>query len=304
MKVLIADDEPVNRRLLEILLNKWGYDVSVAVDGEEAWRALQTTTRPRIAILDWMMPGMDGVQVCRKIRQDETGPSMYMLLLTARQATEDANGRFESVADDYLPKPYAAHELKARLRAARRILELEDQLEAARKTIQIETTHDPLTGLWNRSSILEILHHEIHRARRQTSSLAVLMVDIEHLGEVNHRHGHLVGDAVLREAARRIRSSIRLYDSVGRYGGGQFVIVSPACDRPGALSQAHRVRSKICLEPIETFEGDVPLTVRVGIAVGCDNHQAHDLISAADGALAEARKTGEPALVYDIHKLI
>ena len=304
MKVLIADDEPVSRRLLEILLNKWGYEVSVAADGNEAWRALQNASRPRIAILDWMMPGMDGVQVCRKIRQAETGPVMYVLLLTARQAAEDANGRYESVADDYLPKPYAAHELKARLRAAKRILALEDEVEAAREAIKVETTHDPLTGLWNRSSILEVLHREIHRARRQSSPLAVLMVDIEHLGEINHRHGHLAGDAVLREVARRIRDSIRVYDSVGRFNGGQFVIVSPACDPPGALSQAQRVQSKICLESVETFEGAIPLTVRIGVAAGCDHHQAHEFISAADEALAEARKTGKPALVYDVHKLI
>ena len=105
MKILVADDEPVNRRLLEILLNKWGYDVSVAADGEEAWRELQSPSQPRIAILDWMMPGMDGIQVCRKIREDKSRAPVYVLLLTAKQATEDANGKFESVADDYLAKP-------------------------------------------------------------------------------------------------------------------------------------------------------------------------------------------------------
>jgi len=304
MNVLIADDEPVSRRLLEILLNKWGYNVSVAADGEEAWRVLQGSTRFSIAILDWMMPGMDGVQVCRKIRQSETRPPMYVLLLTAKQATEDANGRYESVADDYLPKPYAAHELKARLRAARRIIELENQLEAARESIKVATTHDPLTGLWNRSAILEVLHREIHRARRQSSPLTVLMVDIERLKEINHQYGHLAGDAVLRETARRIRSNIRSYDSVGRTDGGQFVIVAPSCDHTGALNQSCRLHSKICQEAIKTFAGDFPLTVRLGIAVGCNNHQAHDFISAADSALAEARKTGKSSIIYDVHKPI
>ena len=304
MNVLIADDEPVSRRLLEILLNKWGYNVSVAADGEEAWRVLQGSTRFSIAILDWMMPGMDGVQVCRKIRQSETRPPMYVLLLTAKQATEDANGRYESVADDYLPKPYAAHELKARLRAARRIIELENQLEAARESIKVATTHDPLTGLWNRSAILEVLHREIHRARRQSSPLTVLMVDIERLKEINHQYGHLAGDAVLRETARRIRSNIRSYDSVGRTDGGQFVIVAPSCDHTGALNQSCRLHSKICQQAIKTFAGDFPLTVRLGIAVGCNNHQAHDFISAADSALAEARKTGKSSIIYDVHKPI
>ena len=292
MEVLIADDEPVSRRLLEVLLNKWGYKVTVTSDGAEAWRALQNGSCPRIAILDWMMPEMDGIQVCQKIRQHKTRLYTYVLLLTAKQATEDINGRFEACADDYLAKPYAAQELKARLRAAKRILELEDHLQAARDGIKVETTHDPLTGLWNRSSILEIIHHELYRARRLGSSLAVLMADIDHLKKINHDHGHLAGDAVLREAARRIRSSIRLYDSMGRYGGGQFVIVSPACDSPGALSQAHRVRSKVCQESIKTFQGDLPVTVSLGIAVSGNGHQAHDLISASDIALAEAKKSG------------
>jgi len=304
MNVLIADDEPVNRRLLEILLNKWGYSVSVAVDGEQAWHILQTSARPSIAIIDWMMPGMDGVQLCRMIRQSETLPPIYVLLLTAKQATEGANGRYESVADDYLPKPYAAHELKARLRAARRIIELENQLEATRKSIQIATTHDPLTGLWNRSAILEILHREIHRARRFSSPLTVVMIDIEHLKEINHQYGHLAGDSALRETARRVRSSIRQYDSLGRSDGGQFVVISPCCDRSGALSQGGRLHSKICQQPIETYAGAFSLAARLGIAVGLDNHQAHDFISAADSALAEARKTGKASIIYDVHKLI
>lgn len=292
MKILVADDDPVNRRLLEILLNKWGFDVAIAADGEEAWRELQNPAHPRIAILDWMMPGMDGVQVCSKIREDKTRAPMYVLLLTAKQATEDANGRFESVADDYLPKPYAAHELKARLRSARRILELEDEIEAARENIKIETTHDPLTGLWNRSSILEILHREIYRARRQSSSLAVFAVDIDRLRQINHQHGHLAGDAVLREAARRIRTSVRAYDSIGRYSGGQLAIVSPACDRCGAMSQAQRLKETISQEAFKTFKGDFPVTISIGIAVGCNNHQAHELIASAEGALAKAKKAG------------
>ncbi|HKT13162.1 MAG TPA: diguanylate cyclase [Terriglobia bacterium] len=296
MKVLVADDDPVNRRLLEILLKKWGFDVSLARDGDEAWRELQNPGHPRIAILDWMMPGMDGIQLCRKIRQDTTRAPMYLLLLTAKQAKEDANGRFESFADDYLPKPYAAHELKARLRAAKRILELEEEVKAAGKNMKVETTHDPLTGLWNRSSILEILHREIHRARRQCISLAVLVIDIDDLRQVNQQHGHLAGDAVVRETARRIRNSVRAYDSVGRYSGGQFVIISPACDRSGAMSQALRLQTTICGESFKTFKGDFPVTISVGIAVGGNDHQANELVSWAEAALAKAKKSGPSRL--------
>jgi two-component system cell cycle response regulator len=196
MNVLIADDEPVSRRLLEILLNKWGYDVTVASSGDEAWQLLKPNGHPKIAILDWMMPGMDGVQVCQKIRQCKNGSPTFVLLLTAKQEKEDMDGGFRAGADDYLAKPFVAQELKARLRAAKRIIDLEEQLRAAQKALSIETTHDSLTGLWNRSSILEILHRELHRSRRQTSHLALVMADLDHLKQINHQYGHLAGDAV------------------------------------------------------------------------------------------------------------
>lgn len=292
MKVLVADDEPVNRRLLEILLNKWGYEVYVAADGQEAWRHLQGAACPRIAILDWMMPGIDGVEVCRRIREDKNRRPVYVLLLTAKQATEAANGRYEAVADDYLPKPYSAPELKARLRAAKRILDLEDQLHEASEALQAETTRDTLTGLLNRSSILEILHREIDRGGRRNSALTVLMIDVDDLRQINHRHGHLAGDAVIREVARRMRHSIRGYDSLGRYSGGQFVIVSPDCDRSGAMSQAQKIQAIVSEEPFKTFKGDFPVTISTGIAVGSNGHQADELISTADAALAEAKKAG------------
>ncbi|HUZ47342.1 MAG TPA: diguanylate cyclase [Terriglobia bacterium] len=292
MNVLIADDEPISRRLLEILLNKWGYDVTVTSNGEEAWQLMQQKEHPKLAILDWMMPGMDGVQVCRKIRQGENGSPTYILLLTAKQEKEDMDGGFRAGADDYLAKPFAAQELKARLRAAKRIVDLEEQLRSVQKTLNIESTLDPLTGLWNRSSILEILHRELHRSRRQRSTIALVMADIDHLRQINLQYGHLAGDAVLREASRRMRGCIRLYDSMGRYGGGQFIIVSPACDQPGALCQAERLRSRTSQQPIETFEGPLPITVSLGVAVGNDEKQAHLLISSAEAALAEAKKSG------------
>jgi DNA-binding response OmpR family regulator len=131
MNILIADDEPINRRLLEVLLNKWGYDVTVASGGEEAWRLLQPEEHPKIAILDWMMPGMDGIQVCRKVRQCADPSPTYILMLTAKQEREDREGGFHAGADDYLTKPFAAQELQARLRAARRIIDLESQLQSA-----------------------------------------------------------------------------------------------------------------------------------------------------------------------------
>jgi len=147
---------------------------------------------------------------------------------------------------------------------------------------------------------MEILHRELHRSNRQNLTLAVMIVDIKGLNEINRRHGHMAGDAALRETARRIRASVRNYDSVGRYGGGQFVIISSGCDGASASSMAQRVRSKICDELIRSFAGDFSLSVSLGIAVGGKDIQAANIISAAERALSEAKKTGhariEPAL--------
>ncbi len=292
MKVLIADDEPVSRRLLEILLNKWGYDVTAATNGHEAWQLLQPDHHPKIAILDWMMPGMDGLQVCRQLRQRENSPSTYILMLTAKQEKEDIEGCFQAGADDFLAKPFAAQDLRARLRAAERIIDLEEQLCSAQTVLNAETKVDSLTGLWNRSSMMEILCRELHRARRQGSLVSLIMADIDRLKQINQRYGHLAGDAVLRETSRRMRSALRSYDSLGRYGGGQFLVVSPACNREEALKPAERLRARSSKEPIITFEGPLNVTISLGVVIGNDEKQAHDLIGVAEAALSQAKIAG------------
>lgn len=292
MKVLIADDEPISRRLLEILLNKWGYDVMAATNGHEAWQLLKANHHPKIAILDWMMPGMDGLQVCRQLRQRENSSSTYVLMLTAKQEKEDMEGCFQAGADDFLAKPFAAQDLRARLRAAERIIDLEGQLRSAQELLNAETKVDSLTGLWNRSSLMEILCRELHRARRQESLVALIMADVDHLKQINRRYGHLAGDVVLRETGRRMQSVLRSYDSLGRYGGGQFLVVSPACNREEALKPAERLRARTSEEPIITFGGPLNVTISLGVVIGNDEKQAHDLISVAEAALSQAKTAG------------
>lgn len=292
MNILVADDEPISRRLVEILLKKWGYDVTLVKDGEEAWRALQMKEHPRIAILDWMMPGLDGIEVCRKVRESADSAQTYILMLTAKQEKEDREGGFRAGADDYLIKPVAASELRARLRAARRVMELEEQLHWAQEALSAETAHDSLTGLWTRRAMLEFLCRELHRSRRQHSCLALVMADLDRLREINSTHGHQAGDAVLREAGRRMREAIRMYDTIGRFSGGQFAILSPSCDRAGALSQANRLHAVTNRQPIETFDGALSVTASFGVAVGTDEKEADGMVTAAEAALAQAKKAG------------
>jgi CheY-like chemotaxis protein len=150
MKVLIAEDDPVSQRVLEGFLTKWGYELVITQDGEEAWQALAQEDAPQLAILDWMMPRMDGLEVCRRVRERNAEPYVYILLLTAKGQKQDVAEGINAGADDYLSKPFDAGELQARLRSGRRILALQGALISARDALRFQATHDPLTGLWNR----------------------------------------------------------------------------------------------------------------------------------------------------------
>jgi two-component system, cell cycle response regulator len=286
MRVLIADDDPTARLLLESVLEDWGYDVVMARDGTEAWDVLRRADSPPLAILDWMMPGLDGIDVCRKVRQEGEAPYVYLILLTGKARTRDVVQGMESGADDYVSKPYEEQELKVRLRAGRRIVELHEAL-------QTQANRDALTGTWNRRMILEILHREAARAGREGTSLGVVMADLDHFKRLNDTLGHAAGDAALCEASRRMGTALRPYDALGRYGGEEFLMIVPACDLPGVLAVAERVRHAIAEVPVETPSGMTAVTVSLGVATGEGaSLDAVALIHTADEALYRAKRAG------------
>ena len=172
MKVLIAEDDPVSRRLLQASLERWGYEVVVAKDGTEATQILLSPDAPKMALLDWLMPGVDGVQLCRNIRRNKPEPYTYILMLTGRRTQDDVIRGLEAGADDYVRKPFDPSELKVRLRTGKRILYLQDRLITSREALRDQATRDPLTGLWNRAAILDILGDELARSAREGGSLA------------------------------------------------------------------------------------------------------------------------------------
>jgi two-component system cell cycle response regulator len=294
VRVLIAEDDLISRRLLESFLQKWGYEVVLAAEGNAAWQTLQQADAPRLAILDWMMPGKDGVQICREIRQLQDQPYIYVLLLTAKGQKLDLLSGLEAGADDYLTKPFDPHELRARLRAGQRIIELQEQLINAQDVLRKQAVHDSLTGLWNRRGILDFLRREVARASRENSSVAVAIIDVDHFKSVNDTYGHLAGDAVLCEIARRLGSTMRAYNALGRYAGDEFLGVISGCNAAGALSFAENLRRRIDSEPIRTAEGVIPTTLSVGVALGCDSRELSidDLLRAADMALYRSKSAG------------
>src|SRR5579875_180588 len=294
MKILAAEDNPISQTMLRSMLTKWGYQVVTAGDGDEAWRILQCADAPRMAILDWMMPAQDGVEVCRRLRAAGQESYTYVLLLTARSDAQDLVEAIDAGADDYLTKPFNSSELRARLRAGRRIVDLQEQLLEAQAALRERATHDGLTGLLNRSAIMEILRQELARAAREHQPFSILMADLDHFKEVNDVYGHLAGDEVLREAARRMKSSIRCYDSIGRYGGEEFLVVLPGCDAVEAWLLGERMREAICSELIRVNGVPYPISCSVGCAtqptaVGYD---ADALIRLADAALYGAKHSG------------
>jgi len=293
--VLVADDDPLFCRLLESWLRKWNYRVTTPEDGLKAWNVLQhNDDAPQLLVLDWLMPAINGRELCQRIRSRKQLRYPYIVLLTAKDDKQDLVTALESGADDYLTKPFDMREVQARLRVGKRILTLQEELIKAREELRFEAMHDRLTELWNHGAILDFLHRELERTRRTREPLGILMLDIDHFKAVNDTHGHLVGDEVLKQVAGRLFRSARVYDWVGRYGGEEFLSIVSACSTENLRKHAERIRAGIAEEPISTSAGEVKVTVSIG-ATGalfdpdCDQQT---LLQYADSALYRAKKRG------------
>jgi diguanylate cyclase (GGDEF)-like protein len=294
MRILLAEDEPVSRHLLQVCLTGWGYEIVVVADGTEAWQQLERGDGPSIAIIDWMMPGMDGLEICRRVRAQGREPYVYVLLLTERHQQDDVVAGLKSGADDFMTKPFDDGELRARLKVAERIVLLQTELVAAREAMRSFAVFDALTGLPNRTAILQTLAKELNRSRRERAALSVGLVDLDHFKQVNDTHGHLAGDAVLRQAAVRMQASLRSYEAVGRWGGEEFLIVLPGCDAAVAHLVTDRVRAAVAADPVPVEGTAISFTCSVGFATTCDGQmvQPLELVSAADLALYRAKANG------------
>jgi len=293
-RILVADDSPLFREMLQKMLLQWGYEVIVVSDGQKAWDEIQRENGPRMALLDWMMPGMEGAEICRKVRETIRDRYVYIILLSVRAELEDIVAGIESGADDYIVKPFRVDELRARLRAGARVLTLQEDLVEAREALREQATRDRLTGAWNRGAIFDILQNELARSARTGEPLIALMADLDGFKPVNDRYGHMAGDAVLRQAAARMRASVRRYDSVGRYGGEEFLIVLPGVELPAGLVLAERIRDAIAAESFYLSEAEIRLTCSLGAACATPPaiQEADDLVRQADAALYQAKRMG------------
>ena len=261
-------------------------------DGIEAWDILQQPTPPDLLILDWMMPGIDGIELCRRIRESNRESYQYILLVTGKDGKQDVVKGLEAGADDYLTKPFDVAELRARVSTGNRILSLQRQLIQAREDLRFQATHDSLTGLRSRGATLDLLASELQRGFRSHTSTGILMIDLDHFKSINDSHGHLIGDSVLKEAAYRISHSLRSYDFVGRYGGEEFLAVLSNCTLEELAIVAERIRNAVAETEVVTKALSIKVTVSIGGVVTSDCTPDIELLSAADVALYEAKRTG------------
>jgi diguanylate cyclase (GGDEF)-like protein len=299
MKVLIADDDPISLTLLRSALQRWGYEVVVAKDGEQAWAALSGSNAPTLAVLDWMMPGLTGPQVCRKVRELSREPYTYIILLTSKNTKSETVEGMEAGADDYVVKPFHDHELQVRLRAGKRIIDLQTELLDAREELRDRANKDLLTMLPNRSAIQDLLEQELSRCHREGRTVGVILLDLDHFKRVNDTLGHLAGDTVLRETAGRFRSNMRTYDRIGRYGGEEFLVVLPNCDLEQATHQAERLRSRLDQQPVFVDGTQLCVTASFGVTVSDGGERSPEvLIRVADEALYRAKASGRNCVEY------
>jgi diguanylate cyclase (GGDEF)-like protein len=298
VKILIADDDLTSRAILAGVLKKEGYEVEAAVNGAEAWRVLRQPDAPSLVILDWMMPEMNGPEVVRRVRALETDRPPYVLMLTNRGDKADIIAGLDAGANDYLAKPFDPAELHARVEVGRRMVEMQAALSASRETLAQQATHDPLTGMLNRRAILEKLHQELSRASRIGGEWAVGMCDIDHFKQINDTYGHQTGDEVLCGLARILSESLRPYDSVGRLGGEEFLVMAAIKAKTDPAVIFDRLCARVAESKMATRSGELSVTVSIGVACGAVGSTVDELLEAADAALYRAKNEGRNRVVH------
>jgi two-component system, cell cycle response regulator len=298
MKVLIADDNATSRIMLRGALLQWGYEVVVAENGAQAWDVLADADSPPLAILDWVMPHMTGPEVCRRVRETRREPYTYILLLTSKHTKDETVEGLEAGADDYVVKPFDRHELQVRLRAGKRIIDLQMELLRAREELRERANKDLLTMLPNRSAISATLEQELARCHRDRRSVGVILLDVDHFKKINDTHGHFAGDAVLRETAARLRGNMRPYDQVGRYGGEEFLVVLPNCELEQATHQAERMRAKLQSSTMMVDGTELRVSASFGVTVSDGSERNPDtFVRVADEALYRAKGSGRNCVI-------
>lgn len=316
-RLLIVEDDPLQLALLEKHVANTGFEVLTATNGVDAMRIV-LSQEPRIVLTDWMMPQMDGLQLCRALREHEGVRFVYVIVVTSNTGNDHIMEAFDAGANDFLCKPVNKVELLGRLRAADRIVRLESdlakrtrelhrvnaemamthqQLNQANELLRRMATTDELTGLINRREALERLNEAWTSRERYGHQFAVITLDIDHFKSFNDTYGHAAGDAVLRTTARVLQKTVRNTDKVCRVGGEEFLVICPGVGVAGAATCAEHIRAAIAAHAYRYEGAELRVTVSLGVASPCDGiHNADELLRAADDALYQSKRDGRNRL--------
>jgi diguanylate cyclase (GGDEF)-like protein len=300
--ILVVDDDPISSDILRKYLEEEGYTSISVTNGQDALELYQHSFFS-IIITDWLMPKMDGTDLCRAIRNMPSDHYTYIILLTARDSQNELEKGLESGADEYLVKPVHQAELRLRLKGARRILELENTLKRSIAEIRELSIRDPLTGSFNRGYMDEQLVNEINRVYRYEHPLSVILGDLDHFKRINDTFGHLAGDEALRKSACTINNSVRRgIDWLARYGGEEFVIVLSETDRQGCMVVAERIRQQIASQQVESNGKTFSLTISFGAVTILPGDftkpvTMDEVLISADGCLYTAKNEGRNRVV-------
>ena len=297
--MLVVDDSPIYRRLISDNLRRWGFEVVLANNGLEGWKILEQPNSPTLVITDWVMPSMNGVDLCRKVRERGASEAyVYMILLTSKDDKSDLLNAMEAGADDYLTKPFDDQELRVRLLVGERISALQRELIAARESMRRAATYDSLTELLNRREIMDCLRRELVRCAREKNPVGIIMADIDHFKQVNDRYGHAVGDEAIIAVADACTNGKRQPDIVGRLGGEEFAILLPETDLAQATIVADRLCTSIAEHELVAHKVHFKVTASIGIAAASASMSGLDvLMRAADQALYRAKAQGRNCTV-------
>ena len=292
MKVLVAEDQAPTALFIRRILERLGHEVSIATNGEHAWR-LARDERFDVVISDWMMPGLDGPELCRRIRAQEGKPYMYLILLTCKHSQGDRLTGLRAGADDFIVKPLDVEELEVRLEIARRFLAVQDELERRNRLLSDLALSDELTGVSNRRRFRQSLDVHHSQALRQSVPLSLAMLDVDFFKGYNDTFGHPAGDELLKVVARTLVENVRKGDEVARIGGEEFAVILPDTDARVALDLAERLRATLARIdwPLR------PVTACLGVSTlpgtsAASAIEPSTLIDQADRALYFCKRTG------------
>lgn len=308
MKALIADDDLALRFIMQKMLEGWGFEPVIASDGEAALRIMEESEEPpRLLLLDWEMPKINGLDLCKRLRTVDTSDPPYIILVTGHAEAEYIQTALDAGANDFVSKPTNSGVLRARIGVGLRTLELQRRLNIANHMLAYRADHDELTGLRNRGAVVERLESELARAQRTNAALAIAILDIDFFKQVNDTYGHPIGDRVLREFADRLRDTFRPYDIVGRYGGEEFIAICPI-EQSKSFELFERFRTVVEETPFLADDLAISITVSIGVRTligdeATGSQPILTLLADADAALYRAKHSGRNTVCMVDHNV-